>query len=132
MKARVLIALMVLALPAQATEKIMGADAFEEFSRNKTLYFSFQGAPYGAEQFFSGRRSLWQHSDGTCTAGAWHDNGDELCFLYEDNLELQCWVMFERDGSFFVRADDAGPGEELKLERKDAVPLPCIGPDLGV
>lgn len=128
---RVVVALLVLTMPAQAQDYVTPQE-FEEFSRNKTLYFSFQGTPFGAEQFFEGRRSLWQHSDGTCSAGAWHNDGNKLCFLYEDNLALQCWFMYRRDGDIFVRAEDAPEDQELKLERQDVVPLPCIGPDLGV
>ena len=112
-------------------EELVTPEEFEALSKNRTLYFSFDGAPFGAEQFFEGRRTLWQHRDGTCTAGAWHNDGPSLCFLYEDNLDLQCWYVIRRDGDLFVRADDAPEGQELRLERSDKVPLPCIGPDLG-
>jgi len=122
--------MILLAGPVQALDLITPKE-FEDFSENQTLYFSFEGSPFGAEQFFKGRRSLWQHQDGTCTAGAWHNDAEKLCFLYEDNLELQCWIMYRRDGDIFVRSDDAPADQELKLDRKDAVPLPCIGPDLG-
>ncbi len=123
--------LALIAGPAQALD-LISPNEFEELSKDKTLYFSFEGTPFGAEQFFKGRRSLWQHRDGTCTAGAWHNDGSSLCFLYEDNLDLQCWQMYRRDGDIFVRADEAPEDQELKLDRMDNVPLPCIGPDLGV
>ena len=121
----------VLASPVSAQD-FMSPEEFEEFSTGRTLYFSFNGRPYGAEQFFSGRRSLWQRDDGTCTAGAWHDDGNALCFLYEDNLALQCWYVYRENGDVLVRNTEAAPDEALRLERSDEVPLPCIGPDLGV
>lgn len=129
LKATLLLALA--AMPATAKE-IITADEFEALSTGKTLYFSFEGAPYGAEQFYKGRRSLWQYRNGECTAGAWHNDGPKLCFLYEDNFDLQCWEMYRRDGEIFVQSESATAGEELKLDRIDEVPLPCIGPDLGV
>jgi len=123
--------LTLLSVPALAKD-IISPEDFEAMSKGKTLYFTFDGSPYGAEQFYTGRRSLWQYGNGECTAGAWHNDGDSLCFLYEDNLELQCWQMYRRDGDIFVKSDTAPEGEELKLDRIDEVPLPCIGPDLGV
>ncbi len=127
------LALLAASLSAEA-EEFLSADEFEEIATNITQYFTRGGTFYGAEQFFTGRRSLWQYSDGSCTYGVWYEEGDAICFVYEDVPGgPQCWHFTRRGDSFYARIAGlaAGDPSELRLSKVDTEPLPCPGPDTG-
>jgi hypothetical protein len=124
-----------LAFPLMArAEEFLSASEFEEISTNITQYFSRSGQFYGAEQFFTGRKSVWQYSDGSCTYGEWYESGDAICFIYDATPIPQCWYITKRDGTYYARIAglSAGDPSELKLTKLDDEPLPCAGPDTGV
>ncbi|MEO1549135.1 MAG: hypothetical protein AAFR93_01750 [Pseudomonadota bacterium] len=115
-------------------ETVITGDAFEEMSTGKVMRFSQDGAYYGAEQFYEGRRSTWQYADGSCVDGIWYEEPGAICFDYEDASPAQCWVFAQREGGFFARLRGSAataPGQ-LELFSIDETPLTCAGPDLGV
>ena len=120
------------AIPAAAQE-VLTAPAFEKLAEGRTLYFTEQGAPYGAEQYFSGRRSLWRDADGLCETGRWWGDADAICFGYEDGGPAQCWRF--RRGPQGVTAElvenGADTGFVVEMSHADAEPLPCPGPRVG-
>jgi len=129
---RLAFALAVLGAPAPAGE-LVTAEAFEAMSAGRTLHFSRDGAPFGAEQFFAGRRSLWRFSDGACEAGRWWAEHERICFAYDSDPAPICW-LFRHDGPRFVAElvdDGAEGGLTLELDRIAAEPLPCPGPGVG-
>jgi hypothetical protein len=62
-------------LSGSAAAEPLDAAAFERLARGRTLHFTLDGLPFGSEQFFDGRRSLWRFTDGECGSGGWWDQG---------------------------------------------------------
>jgi hypothetical protein len=127
-----LIVALVVAVQARA-EGPVSPQAFEAMSVGRTLHFTLEGKPFGAEQYVPGRRSLWRFADGTCEAGSWRAEGERICFTYERDPEPQCWRMVEVGGRLRAALAGAGDGAGLVLDlcHADDAPLPCPGPDLG-
>lgn len=100
----------------------------------KTLEFTQDGTPYGAEFYGPDRQVTWQFSNGACEHGQWFADGDALCFTYEANPSVQCWRFARRGETFFARVADLPEGDpsELKVSRMSRRALACPGPDLGV
>lgn len=118
--------------PLQA-ETIISPSEFKALSTGKTLYFSQDGEPYGAEQFFQGQRSKWQFSDGTCENGQWFNVDDMFCFNYEGGIETQCWHFFKTDDNGYAARAEGAPKEEvLNLESISKKPLLCSAEGLSV
>lgn len=108
-------------------------EVFEAMSEGRTLYFSRDGAAFGAEQYFPGRRVLWRYDDGTCAWGRWHARDGLICFAYDTAPGPRCWI-FEGGGADFtaVLVEDGAPeGLRLDLSGTDTRPLDCPGPGLG-
>ena len=120
----------LMALPAVA-ETVLSGEAFDAYTRGKTLSFSANGEAYGAEEYRDDRRVRWSFLDGECKEGRWYDQGDAICFVYEDNPIAQCWKFFE--GGNGLRAQFLGEtgGALYETETSDE-PLLCLGPDVGV
>lgn len=127
-----LAALLVLAAPALAEPPLSPA-AFEALAEGKTLHFNLDGQPFGSEQFFAGRRSLWRFADGACQSGGWTAQADLICFRYESEPDAQCWRFGTSGGR--LRAGLVEDGREtgfaLELDAVDDTALPCLGPDVG-
>jgi hypothetical protein len=131
MTARLILVLAALAGPAAAQD--MAPEAFETLSEGRTLHFTLNGAPFGAEQYFAGRRSLWRYGDGTCQDGVWWSEGPRTCFRYGEDRPAQCW-QFRADGGRISAALVEGGAETgfvLVLDGVDDAPLPCPGPKVG-
>lgn len=123
----------ILALASPATaQDAMTTHEFEALTTGKTLYFSQRGRFYGAEQYLKNNRVRWQYPNGECTEGRWFGQGTTLCFEYEDVQGTQCWIMWDENSQFFARHADDPSDIPIELQRKDELPLPCAGPDLGV
>ncbi len=124
---------LALAAPAVAAEEPLGADAFEALSEGRTLHFTLDDLPFGSEQYFPGRRSVWRTPDGACETGTWTPRGDAICFTYEMTSDAQCW-RFTRSGdritATYVENGVPVPGAVL-LDRIDDAPLDCPGPRVG-
>ncbi|WP_299132737.1 hypothetical protein [uncultured Amaricoccus sp.] len=128
------VALLALVLSGAAPRaQPVPADEFEAFSAGRTLYFTRDGQPFGAERFLPGRRTLWRFDGGPCLDGAWHAEGDRICFAYADDPGAQCW-RFLRDGAR-LRAVLVEQGVEtgfsLDFSHADKAPLDCPAPDVG-
>jgi hypothetical protein len=123
---------MTIAAPAAAAEA-MSAEAFERLSEGRVLHFSHLGQPFGAEQFFAGRRSLWRYADGSCAEGRWQEQDGLICFSYDTEPGWQCWQVVEQAGRVSAELVEggAGTGLVLDLERLGEERLDCPGPDVG-
>lgn len=115
-------------------ETLLSPAEFEELSTGNTLTFDRAGQRYGAEQYLSDRRVIWQFSDGTCSFGTWFARDGALCFVYDTGPGAQCWVFARRGSGFFVRSLGELPGAagELSLSGISTQPLACQAPNLGV
>jgi hypothetical protein len=123
--------LALMALPASG--EIVGPDEFEAMSLNRTLRFTLDGAPFGAEQFFEGRRTLWQYGDGSCVEGSWYAEGTALCFVYEGDALPYCWHLRRADGGHaaYLVIDGVEAASGIALSGIDTRPLDCPGPRVG-
>lgn len=125
-------AAVLLATLAPAAAEEMTAEAFEGLAEGRTLYFTRDGRPFGAEQYFPGRRSLWRFDDGTCEEGRWWGEGRLICFAYEPDAP-QCWHFRGSSGDFTASSvrDGVETGFSLRFSGADARPLDCPGPKVG-
>lgn len=129
---RALIFTIFLATPSWS-ETPMTGDEFEALVEGKTLTFSTGTFPYGVEYYAPNRRVVWSFRGGDCVNGEWYediaDTGPNICFVYENNDEPQCWQVFNVDGN--IRADFMNtPGTTVLYEAIESEPLICGG--LGV
>ncbi|MFT3974612.1 MAG: hypothetical protein QM699_14505 [Amaricoccus sp.] len=134
---RLLAMLSVLALALPAGAAPLGPSSFEAMAEGRTLRFvARDGAPFGAEQYFPGRRSLWQYPDGSCAEGRWWPEGDDVCFSYGVGAGRECWSFEAGPTGISVRlvsGSDGAPAGSLVIDLAgvDRVPLECPGPDVG-
>ncbi|MEM6372370.1 MAG: hypothetical protein AAF727_06275 [Pseudomonadota bacterium] len=110
----------------------MTAAEFEAYVTGKTLYYGRAGAPYGAEIYHENRRVTWSFLDGECKEGYWYDDGPNICFVYEDRDEPQCWT-FERGSGGLIASFENNPQSEALYEAQDlGEEMVCYGPKVGV
>jgi hypothetical protein len=135
---RLLAAALVLLLAAPVRAEPVGAEPvsgaeFRAFAEGWTLWFERDGRFFGAEQYLAGDRARWRFGTGGCEDGWWIEREGAICFAYETNPNLQCWMVTRRDGTLFARSvDDPEGADELRVFRRDRAPLDCPGPSTGV
>jgi hypothetical protein len=121
-----------LSSPASAQD-VMTPEEFQSLAEGRTLYFTYDGAPYGQEQYFPGRRSLWRYEDGSCGRGVWWGDGEAICFRYEREPVPQCWRFVERPGGVAAELVEGGvrTGFVVEMSHADGKPLTCPAPYVG-
>lgn len=113
-------------------ETPLSPDAFDRYTRGKTLYYSSDGSRYGAEEYFDQRRVRWSFLDGQCKEGTWYASGKDICFVYEDNPEPQCWQFFLEPGGLSASfSGDSSDTTLYEITGADEEML-CLGPEIGV
>lgn len=116
-------------LPSKAETPLTGAE-FEAYAMGKTLTFSQDGQAYGAEEYRSGRRVRWAFSADQCMEGVWYEQGEEICFEYEDEKGPQCWRFYRQSNG--LRAQFSGESATVLYEAQQSnQPLLCLGPEIG-
>lgn len=105
---------------------------FEEYVTGKTLMYGFDGQNYGGEDYLPGRTVRWSFLDGRCKSGHWYPDDGNICFIYEDNPEPQCWSFFLRGSTLVARFENNPEYEELYETGESEEPLLCLGPEVGV
>ena len=126
------LALAFVPLAAFAEAPMNGAE-FEAYVTGRTLTYADQGVIYGIEEYLSGRRVRWAYVGDQCRDGYWYDAGGEICFVYDDNPNPQCWVFRkEITGRLSARFMGADDGRELYEAQQSSEPLLCRGPEVGV
>lgn len=125
------LALAVTITSAVAGEPMDGA-SFDEYTRGKTLFYAQNGEAYGAEIYLDNRRVKWSFLDGDCKDGSWYEQGEQICFVYEDNPEPQCWAFHSDGGRLFARFENL-PGATQLYEARDVnQEMICLGPKTGI
>lgn len=110
----------------------MGAEAFDTYTKGKTLYFRENGAAYGAERYLPGRRVEWSFLDGICKFGEWYPDDGAICFVYEDRPDPQCWEFELTPNGLSATFLGDGEVQDLYEAEQSDKPMYCVGPDVGV
>lgn len=114
-----------------AGEPMNGA-AFDAYTKGKTLFYGQNGEVYGAEIYLEDRQVRWSFLDGICKDGFWYEEAGQICFVYDDNPEPQCWAFSKEGGRLSARFEDA-PGATALYEAEDVdQEMICLAPNLGV
>lgn len=120
------------ALPTQAQDRKLTPEEFERFVTGSTILFQSRAREYGAEEYLDNRRVRWSFLDGDCTEGHWYAQGPQICFVYDDYPDPQCWQFYVRQGRLVALFEDDPEATELiEFGRRDG-PLYCLGPEVGV
>ena len=120
------------ALPALAEGRKIGADEFERIVTGTTILFQSRGQDHGAEEYLENRRVRWSFLDGDCTEGHWYPQGSQICFVYDDYPDPQCWQFFVENGRLTALFENDPSGTLLREFSRRDTPLYCIGPEVGV
>jgi hypothetical protein len=105
---------------------------FEANTTGETLTYDYGGGLFGTEEYLEGRRVRWAFEGDLCIYGTWYEQGDQICFEYENDPTPACWLYFLEDGKIRGRYMGEGGGWEILESSRDGGPLPCAGPDVGV
>ena len=122
----------LLAPAVSLSESPMTAEEFDRYTRGKTLYFSDENGRYGGEEYFDRRRVRWSFLDGECKEGTWYASGRDICFVYEDNPEPQCWQFFESGNGLTATFSNDDSDTTLYEVTGDDEEMICLGPEVGV
>ena len=108
------------------------AEEFEAATVGRTLYYNSGGEPYGAEQYLPGRKVIWAFLGDDCRKGEWYPQGQDICFVYEDRGDPQCWTFYHSASGLLAQfKGDTGSLPLIAVEESKA-PMACMGPDVGV
>ncbi len=127
---RLMAVCLAFAVPANA-QSPMSASEFEAYTTGKTLYFGQDGMAYGAERYLPDRRVQWSFLDGDCKDGFWYEENSQICFVYEDNLDPQCWTFFRAPAGLRAIFENDPEATTLYEAQQDSKPMLCYGPDVG-
>lgn len=129
---------LALAAPALADDLLQVADSplsateFEAYATGKTLSYAQDGVVWGSEQYLKDRRVIWAFTEDECQYGHWFEDQGNICFLYDNDLQPQCWRFFREDSGLRAIFMGADGGTSLSEVGQSNTPLNCPGPDVGV
>jgi hypothetical protein len=116
---------------AHAAEPMDGR-AFDAYTQGKTLFYGQNGQAYGAEVYLENQRVRWSFLDGQCKDGFWYEDAGQICFVYEDNPEPQCWAFHTDGGRLIARFENLPNATELYEAQDTDEEMICLGPEIGV
>ncbi len=128
LRAAIVAAVTVVALPAAGDQKWMTADEFESLvSGNATQLFDEYGDLFGTEYFLPDRGVIWQFAGAAdCTTGTWRPKAEAICYAYADG-DTSC-LRYYAEGKKLtgVEWDDGQPsGDTYVLVITTAQPPQC-------
>ncbi|OED46153.1 hypothetical protein AB838_21190 [Rhodobacteraceae bacterium (ex Bugula neritina AB1)] len=130
---RCLMILLLAALPAPLLAgEPLSASEFDRYTQGRTLFYGFGGAMYGVERYLPGRRVIWSFLDGKCQEGSWYDKAGQICFVYENRNDPQCWTFELGARGLTARFGDDPAATELYEAEDIGEDMLCHGPDVGV
>ncbi|AAV94630.1 hypothetical protein KQ247_15510 [Ruegeria pomeroyi] len=124
--------ILTLMAPAAVAQPVMSAEEFDRYTLGKTLFYGFDGTAYGVERYLSGRRVIWSFLDGECKEGIWYEAAGQICFVYEDRPDPQCWVFRDTGGGLVAQFEGDPTQTELYEAEEIGEEMLCYGPDVGV
>lgn len=119
------------ALPAHAETPMTGPE-FEANTTGETITYDYGNGLFGTEEYLPGRKVRWAFEGDLCIYGEWYEQGDQICFAYENDPTPACWLYFLDGGQIRGRYMGEGGGWEILESSRAGGPLPCAGPDVGV
>jgi len=129
---RILAFLLMLSAQAAGAQSALSGEEFDDYTQGKTLFYGFEGQVYGVERYLPNRRVIWSFMDGQCKEGLWYQQDDQICFIYEDRLDPQCW-LFTRSGGGLIAQFEGDPAQTELYEAEDiGEEMICHGPEVGV
>ncbi|WP_171207731.1 MULTISPECIES: hypothetical protein [unclassified Ruegeria] len=117
---------------AAAAQSPLSADEFDAYTQGKTLFYGFEGQIYGVERYLPNRRVIWSFLDGQCKEGIWYEQQGQICFVYEDRSDPQCWVFTETGRGLLAQFEGDPQATELYEAEDIGEEMVCLGPDVGV
>jgi hypothetical protein len=129
---RSLLASLILAATPALAETPLNATEFDAATVNSTITYDYGNGIFGTEEYLPGRKVRWAFEGDLCIYGTWYQQGDEICFDYENDVTPACWLYFLENGKIRGRYMGEGGGWEILESSRDGGPLPCAGPDVGV
>jgi hypothetical protein len=126
---RLALILAFLPFSALAETPMTGAE-FEAYSTGKTLTYAYGGQVFGTEEYLPGRQVRWAFTKDVCQFGRWYEKETAICFVYDQDLDEQCWQFFNSPAG--LRALYMDGGTELSEVEQTNEGLGCPGPDVGV
>lgn len=126
----------LIALPSAAQDidlgpPLSGAE-FEAYVEGRTLTYAEGGTVYGTEEYLPERKVIWAFSKSECRAGRWYSQDEQICFVYEDPNDPQCWLFFKGPKGLQAQFLGLGGGDALSEVAQSQAPLRCAGPEVGV
>lgn len=116
---------------AASAQTPIDAAAFEAYTQGKTLIYGQQGTPFGIERYLPDNRVQWSFLDEQCMDGRWYAKGPEICFVYDDEPNEQCWLFYLDTGGLSASYTGDSDGSRLYETRQSLGPMRCIGPRVG-
>lgn len=110
----------------------MNAQTFDADVTGKTLTYDYGNGLFGIEEYLTDRKVRWAFEGDLCIYGTWYQQGDEICFIYENDPMPACWLFFLEAGAIRGRYMGEGGGWEITESNRTTQPVPCAGPDVGV
>lgn len=128
----VAVILSLIAAGGALAETPMGAEDFDAYTRGKTLFYGADGAAYGVERYLSDRRVIWSFLDGECQDGIWYEDSGQICFLYDNRNDPQCWTFYQGPSGLIARFENDPQATELYEAQDIGEDMLCYGPEVGV
>ena len=126
----------VLSGPAVAETPMTGAE-FQAHVGTNTFSYRYSNGVRGVADYGPGRTLVWAFEGDSCVKGYWFDDGDQLCFAFEDKTLSACWHFF-KDGNRLrghVTRLGSGYGTDIDIDIFEVShtdqPLTCPGADAG-
>ncbi len=125
----------LLASPALAETPMTGAE-FQAHVGSNTFSYAYSNGARGTADYGPGRTLLWAFEGDSCISGYWFEEGDQLCFAFEDGRLSACWLFYKESDRLRGQATILGSGAQPDIEIFEVShtdqPLTCPGPDVGV
>ena len=103
----------------------MDGAAFDAYTKGKTLFYGQNGETYGAEIYQDNQRVFWSFLDGICKAGSWYEDAGQICFVYDDNPDPQCWAFHTDDGKLVAKFENLPTSTQLYEARDSDEQMIC-------
>jgi hypothetical protein len=124
-----------LSCPAAAETPMTGAE-FQAHVGTGTFSYRYSNGVRGTADYGPGRTLLWAFEGDTCISGTWFEDGDQLCFAFQDGQLSACWLFYKDKGRLRGQATYLGSGDLAEIEIFEVShtdqPLGCPGPAVGV
>ena len=125
-------ALLLAALVAPVhADPLLTAEEFDALTLGRTMTWSEFGQVYGVEQYLPDHRVRWTELGDDCKLGHWYQDGDAICFLYEDDPTPACWQISLSGSGMQAHYLSDPPESETAVVEETHDSMPCFGPEVG-